>query len=156
MRAPPLVIAAAGLALAACNPTAPKGVDKARLDGAISKAIGDPNTCVLLVKAGGGEVVYRYGDYSTCARSMPACSQPGMLNADELARAAAGGDARTASCASAADGSRRVGWASGPVAKSEGARYGDLVYAAVMEGPTVLPGMAIKARLEAALKRAGM
>lgn len=156
MRALPVVFAMAGLALAACDPTAPKGVDQDTLDAAVSRAIGDPNTCVLLLTPGEGKVVYRFGDYSTCARSYPACSAPGELSADELAKAAAAGDVRAASCDTAGDGSRRVGWASGPAPQSPGTTHGPLVYAAVMEGPTVLPGREIKARLEPAMKRAGL
>ncbi|MDO9222668.1 MAG: hypothetical protein Q7U20_03035 [Caulobacter sp.] len=155
MRVFPL-LAVAGLALAACSPTAPRGADQSVMDQAVSKAIGDPNTCVLVLKPGTAEVVYRYGSFATCGRILPACSTPGTLTAEALGKAAAAGDVRAASCDTLADGSRRVGWASGPVPQTEAAEHDPLVYAAVMEGPSVLPGREIKARLEPALVRAGM
>ena len=49
------------LALIGCSEKAPKGIDAAALDDAIANSIGDPATCVLVVKNGSGDVVYRYG-----------------------------------------------------------------------------------------------
>lgn len=151
-----LAIAAASLPLAACTPAGPKGVDGDLLTQEVRKAIGDPNTCVLIVEKGGGKVVWRYGDYSTCAVSMASCQGAAALSADGLAKLAAAGEVRNLSCDSEPDGASRVGWASGPITPSPGAKYGDLAYAAVMEGPSVLPGREIKIRLEAAFRRAGM
>ncbi len=141
--------------LAACDP-APKGIDIDRLDQAVGGAIGDPATCVLLVEKGTAKVVYRFGTHASCARPLPSCQAPGSINADDLAKLAAAGDARTISCDSGPDGINRVGWASGPAPRSPGAEHGDLAYAALMEGPSVLPGREIKIRLEAALRQAGM
>lgn len=156
MRASLFVVAIGSFALASCGPPAPRGINGDDLTQAVSDAIGDPNTCVLLVEKGGGKVVWQFGDYSTCSAERPSCDPTGVLKAEALGKLAAEGDVRTLSCDSAADGSRRVGWASGPVQASPGSRYGDLAYAAVMEGPTVLPGREIKVRLEGALRKAGM
>lgn len=158
MRAPVTIFAIAGscLALAACQPPGPKGVDPERLQSEVSAAIGDPNTCVLIVEKGTGAVVWRFGDYTTCAISRPACSAPGTLSTDELAKLAAAGDTRTTSCDAFGEAGDRVGWASGPITPSAGAQYGDLAYAANMQGPTVLPGREIKVRLESAFRKAGM
>ena len=57
--------------LSACAPGAPAGVDKAKLDDAVSRAIGDPGTCVLI--GDGGKVVYRYGTNVICGRKLPTC-----------------------------------------------------------------------------------
>ncbi|MDP1965402.1 MAG: hypothetical protein Q8K93_24720, partial [Reyranella sp.] len=138
MRPSHLALAALSLILTACGPSAPKGVDAERLRSEVSKAIGDPYTCVLLVEKGSGDVIWRFGDYSTCARSLPSCQGAARLNADGLGKLAAAGEERTLSCASTADGGSRVGWASGTAPMSEGAKHRDLAYAAVMEGPTVL------------------
>ncbi|HRD27650.1 MAG TPA: hypothetical protein PLO65_05050 [Caulobacter sp.] len=151
-----LTLAGAGLGLAACEPTGPRGIDAELLNQQVGRAVGDPNTCVLLVEKGSGKVVWRYGDHSTCASAMPSCQGAAMLSPDGLAQLAASGEVRTLSCDSAPDGASRVGWASGPVVPSAGAKYGDLAYAAAMEGPSVLPGREIKVRLEAAFRKAGM
>lgn len=156
MRTPLIALAIATLPLAACAPAGPKGVDSDLLTQEVGKAIGDPNTCVLIVEKGSGKVVWRYGDYATCGASMASCQGAAALNADGLAQLAAAGEVRTLSCDSEPDGASRVGWASGPITPSPGAQYGDLAYAAVMEGPSVLPGREIKIRLEAAFRRAGM
>lgn len=151
------LVAAASLALlaAACAPKGPAGVDTARLDAEIGRAIGDPNTCVLLADRT-GEIVWRYGTHMNCARELPSCEEGGTLTMEGLKDAAAKGDERAISCPALPDGSRSVAWAAGPIAAGPGARYGDLVYAAVMEGERTLPGREIKHRLERAFERAGM
>lgn len=159
MRAPVTVfaIAAASLALSACQPPAPRGIDAQTLHDAVSDAIGDPNTCVLIVEKGSGKVVFRYGEFTTCAISRPACDEAGSsMTTDQLAEKAAAGDARTTSCDAPGEAGDRLGWASGPITPSPGAQYGDLAYAANMQGPSVLPGREIKARVEAAFRKAGM
>lgn len=150
--------AAAGLALilAACAPPGPEGIDTHRLDEAVGRAIGDPNTCVLIVERGSADIVYRYGTHMTCARTLPSCQDGGTMTLDDLKAAAAAGDARAISCPSLPDGSASVAWASGAIEKSPGAEYGDLAYAAVMEGQRALPGREIALRLERAFKQAGM
>lgn len=155
MRLFPAIVALGALGLAACEPTAPKGIDAGVLNDSISAAIGDPNTCVLLVEKATAKVVYRFGTHSVCLRALPACSAPGTLTPEALGKLAAAGDVRTTSCASA-DGASRIGWASGPVVKSAGVQYGDLAFAAVMDGPSVLPGREISARVQSAFRRAGM
>jgi hypothetical protein len=143
-------------ALVACDP-APKGVDGQKLSDAVASAVGDPSTCVLLVHRQTGKLVFRYGEISACARPLPTCGpEGGTINVDNLARLAAQGDDRAISCDSSPDGLRRVGWATGPVTPGPGAQYGELVYAAMMEGEDALPGREIKARLEPALRRGGM
>jgi hypothetical protein len=150
-----LAVAFASLALAACEPTGPKGIDSELLTQQVSKAIGDPNTCVLIVEKATAKVVFRFGDYTTCALGRPSCDGDGTLSTDDLAKLAAAGDVRTKSCDATGDAGR-VGWASGPITPSAGTAYGDLAYAANMQGPTVLPGREIKARLESAFRKAGM
>ena len=151
-RRPPEALAAlAALALAACAPGAPPGVDKAELDDAVSRAIGDPNTCVLIAERDGGDVVYRYNTATICAKTYPACDRPETISVGDLAEDAArrGGTVQL-SCNTTADASRGVGWAAGPIPGK------DLVYAAVMEGDRSLPGRIMADRLEAAFRRAGV
>jgi len=152
-----LLISLSAIALlAACN-QAPKGSDVHQLDAAVGAAIGDPNTCVLLVEKGSGNVVYRYGGHRACNRVLPACTDPAAtLTAEALGKLAAAGDTRTISCDGGPGGVDRVAWASGPAPKSADSTAGDLAYAALMVGPTVLPGREIAIRLEAALVKGGM
>ena len=63
-----IALGLSALALGSCAPGAPEGVDGAALDGAIDRAIGDPNTCVLIGDAGGTD--YRYGTAVTCGRGL--------------------------------------------------------------------------------------
>lgn len=145
------VAAAAAVSLAACAPGAPPGVDKAELDAQVSRAIGDPNTCVLIAEAESGRVLYRYNTATTCAREHPACDEPGLRQLDDLLKATLeDGRPRMLSCNTRPDASRGVAWASGPVAGTE------YVYAAVMEGERVFPGRMIADRLESAFRRAGV
>src|SRR5678816_3254332 len=66
------------LALAACSPGGPPGVDRDELDAQVSKAIGDPASCLLIAKAGSGRVLYRYNAATTCDRELPACNAQGQ------------------------------------------------------------------------------
>jgi hypothetical protein len=142
--------------LTACEP-APAGVDGQALLDSVGAAIGDPNTCVLLVEQGTAKTVFRYGEPSRCLRSLPDCGPAGgQTTAEALAKLAARGDDRAISCDSVADGSRRVGWATGPFVATPGSKYEPLAYAAMMEGEGALPGREIKARLEPALRKGGM
>lgn len=135
--------------LASCAPKAPEGVNKAVLDEAISRAVGDPGTCVLIGK--GGEVVYRYGTHVVCGRELPACDEPGLRTLDQLlAQAPTAGDPKTASCRSNPERTRIVAWAAGPV------KGRDLTYAAVMEGDLVPPGVVIADKLDGAFARGGL
>ena len=59
------------MALAACSPSGPPGVDRDQLDEAVSRAVGDPNTCVLIARAGSGKLLYRYNTPTVCARELP-------------------------------------------------------------------------------------
>ena len=140
----------------ACSPSI-EGVDKAVLDDAVGAAIGDYNTCVLLVNAE-GKIAWRYGTRMTCARQLPACAaNGGVTTVDLLAEAAATkGFETNISCPSKPDGSTTVGWAAGPVKAAEGATHQPLFYAAVMEGERALPGREIRLRLENALAKAGV
>jgi len=145
------VLAVAALALSSCSPGAPKGVDKGKLDAAISTAIGDPATCVMIAEQATGKVVYRYNSHTACARSLPACDQPGDRTVEDLVQATAkDGQPRTLSCYTAADASRGVGWASGPLAAK------GLVYAAMMEGDRAFPGRMMADRLASAFKKVGL
>lgn len=135
--------------LSACAPGAPAGVDKAKLDDAVSRAIGDPGTCVLI--GDGGKVVYRYGTNVICGRKLPTCEGQGVQTlADLLAVAPTSGLPKTASCRSNPEGTRIVAWAAGPIEGSS------LVFAAVMEGNEVPPGVIIADKLKTAFARAGV
>ncbi|MDP1872907.1 hypothetical protein [Phenylobacterium sp.] len=145
-----LSLAATALLAAACAPTAPDGIDTAVLDREIGQRIGDPSTCVLLAEPSSGKIVYRYGSNTVCARSYPGCQdQPNRTVEDLLKSLDPAAVGVATSCPTAADGSRSVGWAAGPVPGR------DLVYAAVMEGQRALPGMIITDRLASAFS-AGM
>jgi hypothetical protein len=141
---------AATLALAACAPSgAPSGVDRDQLDAAISKAIGDPNSCVLIAEKPSGRVLYQYNSATACANKWPACDHPGETKVKALLEATAkDGKARELSCDSLPDGSRGVGWASGAIPGKP------LVYAAVMEGDRAFPGRMMAERLDSAFRRA--
>jgi hypothetical protein len=139
------------LSLAACAPKLPAGVDEARLDDAISAAIGDPNTCVLIAPSGGSRVAYRYNTHTVCARVLPACEGEARRTVNDLLKAVArDGRPRAASCPSAPDGSREVAWAAGPVAGR------GLIYAVVMEGERAFPSRMVVDRLTRAFKDAGL
>ena len=146
----PAVSALAALALGACSPGAPDGISKSALDTAVNDAIGDPNTCVLIGKTGGG-TVYQFGSHETCDQSWPAC-QGGASGTvgGLLAMVSKGGAPVEASCPSNTDGSRGVAWSAGPVAGHA------LTYAARMEGPSTPPGRVIAEKLKAAFKKAGL
>ena len=135
--------------LSACAPGAPAGVDKAKLDDAVSRAIGDPGTCVLIGQ--GGKIVYRFGTNVVCGRKLLTCEGQGVQTVgDLLAAAPTSGLPKTASCRSNPEGTRIVAWAAGPIEGSE------LVFAAVMEGDEVPPGVIIADKLKTAFARAGV
>ena len=148
--------AASGLVLAlvlsACAPKGPPGIDKAALNEAVGSAIGDPNTCVLILERG-GDVVWRMGTNMTCARTRPSCQGEGSLTVEDLGRLAAGGETRNVSCPGP---NGLVGWAAGPVPAGGAAREGQYAYAAGMVGERALPGREIARRLENALAKAGL
>jgi hypothetical protein len=139
------------LALGACAPKLPDGVRADRLDEAISQAIGDPNTCVLVAPSGQARPAYRYNTHTACARPLPACDAPGRRTVGDLLQAVAkDGRPRAMSCDSNPDGSRVVAWAAGPIAGR------GLIYAAVMEGERAFPGRMVVDRLDRAFKDAGL
>lgn len=143
-------LALLAVALAACSPTAPKGVKKDKLDAAVSDAIGDPASCLMLAEQASGKVVYRYNTATVCARSLPTCDAPGARTVKDLLMATVkDGRPRRLSCNTAADGSRGVSWASGVTAKG-------YVYAAVMEGTRTFPGLMMADRIEPRLHDLGL
>lgn len=145
------VLALAALAPAACSPAAPEGVEKAALDDAISRAIGDPNTCVMIAEAASGKLVYRYNSHTACANKWPACEAPGLRTVTDLLKlTVADKRQRMLSCYTRADASRGVGWAAGPI---PGKPY---VYAAVMEGDRSFPGRMMADRLSTAFSKVGL
>lgn len=149
--AAPFAAALSLLALAACAPGAPAGVDKANLDDAVSRAVGDPNTCLMIAEVPSGKVVYRYNSATTCDRALPACEVAGERKVkDVLALTVKDQDSRTLSCNSLADGSRGASWAAGPIPGKK------LVYAAAMEGDRVFPGRMMADRLSRAWTKAGL
>ena len=113
--------------------------------------IGDPTTCVLVVEKGSGKVVYRYGRELTCGVSFPSCQGAGTTTGDDLATAAAAGEARSASCPSPAGG---VGYIIGPMPTTK-PQYANLAYSASMNTKRMLPGIEMGHRLEQAFSRAG-
>lgn len=146
---PVTLIAVAGLA--ACTPASMKGVDTAKLDEAISRAVGDPKTCVLIAEAGSGKVVHQYNNHAACRAKWPPCDGGELRSAGDLvALTARDGQVRTQSCNSNSDGSRGVAWAAGPV------QGRPLVYAAIMEGERSFPGLMMADRLGRAFARAGL
>jgi hypothetical protein len=148
-------LAAAGLlalALGACSPGAPKGVDKDQLDAAISRAIGDPGSCLLIAERANGKLVYRYNSHTACGRALPSCAAVNASQTvDDLLKATVkDGQTRTLSCSSTSDASRGVGWAAGAIPGK------GLVYAAVMEGDRAFPGRMMADRLARSFKDAGL
>jgi hypothetical protein len=124
-------------------------VDRDALDSAVSRAVGDPPTCVLIALAGSGKVLYRYNSATACAREFAACDGPGTRKLSALLDSTAKDrQPRQLSCNTLADASRGVGWAAGPIAGT------DLVYAAMMEGDRAFPGRMMADRLETAFRRA--
>jgi hypothetical protein len=157
----PLALVAAISGLAGCQKAATSGgsviggsgLPTSQLDSQIAAAVGDPTTCVLIADAATGKVLYRYGDDFNCTRGLPACDQPGLINAKSaLQFASKAGGGRFASCNSLPDGSRQVGWAEAPIASTKRA----LIYSAVIEGQRALPGHEINARLYDAFQKAGL
>ena len=145
------MLAAAVAGLAACSPSAPKGVDKARLDAAVSDAIGDPASCLLIAERATGKVVYRYNTATVCDRELPACEGPGARKLkDLLAATVRDGQPRTLSCNTTADASRGVSWTSAVLPQK------GLAYAAVMEGTRAFPGRMMAERIEPRLKDLGL
>ena len=115
----------------------------------MSRAIGDPGTCVLIGQ--GGKIVYRFGTNVVCGRKLLTCEgQVVQTVGDLLAAAPTSGLPKTASCRSNPEGTRIVAWAAGPIEGSE------LVFAAVMEGDEVPPGVIIADKLKTAFARAGV
>jgi len=148
-----IVLSLAAVTLCACSPGAPKGVDKDTLDAAISRAIGDPASCLLMAEQASGKLVYRYNTHTACARPLPACAgaSSGTQTIDQLLKATEkDGLTRTLSCSSTTDASRGVGWAAGPIPGK------GLVYAAMMEGDRAFPGRMMADRLSQAFKDAGL
>jgi len=157
MRRPAVLLIAAGLVLAAplasCSPRLPKGVDEQQLSEAVGRAIGGPNTCVLVADKA-GKVVWTGGGYITCARNLPTCDGA-TTTAQTVLEGAIGKPARFASCPSG-PGANTVGWATGPVPVGAGKPDRGLSYVAVMEGERALPGREVQERVEEAFAKAGL
>lgn len=144
-------VALAALVLGSCAPGAPKGVNKAKLDDAISRAIGDPATCVMISEQATGKLVYRYNSHSACGRSLPSCDGASERTVDDLITLTLkDGQSRALSCYTQTDSSRGVGWASGPLPGK------GLVYAAMMEGERSFPGRMMADRLARAFRSVGL
>ena len=141
------------LALIGCGAKAPKGIKAADLDDAIGNAIGDPTTCVIIVKKGSGEKVYQYGSNLNCSSQIPVCNVPGQTTVKDLARRAAAGEEKTSSCA-IPGGEGGVGYVIGPVPATKTEHQG-LAYVASLNGKRYLPGIEISARMDGAFKQAG-
>lgn len=148
------ILSVALLGLGACAPKLPAGVDPQALSEAVGRAIGGPNTCVLLADKA-GKVVWTGGGYITCARNLPTC-EGATATAQTVLNGALGKPARFISCASATGGGNSVGWAMGPVPAAEGKPASGLSYVAVMEGDRALPGREVQDRVERAFEKAGL
>ncbi|MGR4863659.1 hypothetical protein [Caulobacter sp. LARHSG274] len=148
------LLAATGLGLAACAPKLPAGVDGDRLTEAVGRAIGGPNTCVL-VGDSKGRLVWRAGGYITCARQLPSC-QGTTTTAQTVLEGAIGKPPRFASCPTGTGGANTVGWAMGPAPIADGRPDRRLTYVAVMEGERALPGREVQERVERAFEKAGL
>lgn len=146
-------LALALVALSACAPKLPEGVDEARISETVGRAIGGPNTCVLIADKA-GKVVWKAGGYITCARNLPTCAGA-TATAQTVLEGAAGRPARFVSCPSG-PGVNTVGWAMGPVPVSQGRPDRGLSYVAVMEGGRALPGREVQERVERAFAKAGL
>ena len=144
----PIALCAA-LVVTACAPKG-GGLPTATLDAAIGSSIGDPTTCVLIADRPTGKVLYTYGANFNCVRALPACDRPGTLSAGQALGLAAAG--RGASCASNPDATRSVGWAEGVITGSTP----PMIYSAVMEGQTALPGIEMNARLAQVFSNTGL
>lgn len=146
------LVGAAAL-LSGCMPPSGKGLHRSQLDTYIGAAVGDPSTCVLLADGNTDEVVYRYGVDFNCARALPTCDAPGVMNARAALRYAKQPGGRMASCPIGPGGAGgTVGWAEGRVQS----KTRKLVYSAVMVGQRALPGHEINARLFDAFQKAGV
>ena len=143
---------ATAAALVGCSGPKKSALPSDALDHAVGEAIGDPDTCLLLAERVSGKVLYRYGAPFNCIRGLPACDRPGFMSARQALALAGTPSGRKVSCPSNADGSRTVGWAEGTVASKKH----DLVYSAMMEGQTALPGHEMNARLYDAFQNAGL
>lgn len=145
------VLASLTVVLGACAPGLPPGVERERLDAAISAGIGDPDTCVLIATAGAARTAYRYNSHTVCARTLPTCrgAARGAV-ADLLKSVVRDGQAQAVSCPASPDGGRTVAWAAGPIPGRA------LVYAAVMEGERALPSRVMAERLARAFRDAGL
>jgi hypothetical protein len=149
-----LALSIAVLGLGACSPKLPAGVDGQELSEAVGRAIGGPNTCVLVADKA-GKVVWKGGGYITCARNLPTCDGA-TATAQTVLEGALGKPARFISCDSGTGPGATVGWAMGPVPASEGRAGRDLSYVAVMEGDRALPGREVQERVERAFEKAGL
>jgi hypothetical protein len=145
------VLAWAALALSACAPGAPKGVDKEKLDEAVSDAVGDPATCLMIAEQPTGKMVYRYNTATACDRALPSCEGAGQRKLkDLLDEVAKDGQRREVSCNTTADASRGVSWLAAPTGRK------GLVYAAVMEGTRTFPARMMADRIEPRLHDLGL
>jgi hypothetical protein len=145
------MLGATAVLLAACAPGAPKGVDKAKLDQAVSEAIGDPATCLMMADRESGRIVYRYNTATVCSRKLAACEGDERRTLkDLLMETADDGVARQQSCLTTADASRGVSWASGVIPAR------NLAWAAVMDGTRTLPGRIMSDRLQQRLGPLGL
>jgi hypothetical protein len=141
------------IALAGCQPKPPQGIDLDRMAENVGQSVGDPGTCVLLVRKSDAKPVWRYGLRFNCLRPLPDCSGS-TRTANDLASVAARGDRIAVSCASVPDASRQVSWATG----SAGAPSRDLAFVAMMEltSERSLPGREMVTRLNSAFARSGL
>lgn len=152
-KAVPLAVLAISLAaLAACAPKTPEGIDEVALNEAVGTAIGDATTCVMIVEKGSAKVVYRYGTHMNCEIKLPSCEGAAETTVDEVAKAAAQGQAKMTSCPTPAG---RVGWTAGPLPATK-PQYQNLAYAAAMNSTRTLPGIEMQTRLTQAFAKAGL
>ena len=137
--------------LAGCAPGAPAGVKKDDLDAAVSHAIGDPATCLMIADQGSGKVVYRYNNNVACGRVLPSCEGSVRRTTEDLLKATLKDPRpRMTSCTWPNDPSKGISWAAGPIPGK------GLAYAALMEGNRAMPGRMMAERLDNAFKSVGL
>ena len=143
--APLVLLIAASLALTACGPNLPKGVNEDALAQAVDKAVGDDFTCVILAEPGTGKTVWKAGLGHACRVQYPSCLTKTVIDDEQFAREAAktGAPPLRVGCDS-------VSWVSGRTPKS------GLVYGAVMWGKRALPGIEIARRLDGVFADSGL
>lgn len=119
-------------------------MDDYDLTAAIGGSVGDESLCVALADTDSGRVTWTYEAFNQCVLERQTCDEavPVRTGEDWARMAAETGEAGFGSC-------RDISWAYGQTGRD------GVVYAALMAGERVLPGMIIQDRLERVFQQAG-